>query len=102
MPLFAVIVERGSAWNWSLPMRSQDQWNEHAGFMDLLDAEGFIRAGGPLGHEDRAPRILHVIDAADENAIRDRLAEDPWHRNDMLRIVDIEPWTVLLGRVGRQ
>ena len=64
--------------------------------MDALADERFILAGGPLGPEDRAARILHVIDAADENAIRRRLAQDPWS-GDMLAIASIEPWTVLLG-----
>ena len=98
--LFAVIVERGPAWNWSLPMRRQIQWDEHAGFMDALVDEGFIRAGGPLGGEDDAARILHIVDSDDESAVRDRLKQDPWHHTGMLKVISIEPWTMLLGAVG--
>lgn len=99
MPYFVVTVERGSAWNWSQPMRRQQQWDEHAAFMDKLADDRFILAGGPLGNEDSAPRIMHVVDAPNEDAVRSRLATDPW-ANGMLRIVNIEPWTVLLGGFG--
>lgn len=100
MSLFAVIVERGAAWNWSLPMRRQNEWDAHAAFMDALVEQGFIQAGGPLGTEDNAAKILHLVDAPDESAVLQRLAEDPWHRSGMLRIAAVEPWTLLLGSVG--
>lgn len=100
MPYFAVIVERGAVWDWSLPMRRQKEWDAHAAFMDALVTEGFILIGGPLGNEDTAARILHVVQAAGESAVRERLAEDPWHRSGMLTIAAIEPWTVLLGSIG--
>lgn len=98
MSHFVVIVERGDAWDWSLPLRRQRQWDEHAAFMDALADEGFIVAGGPLGDEDRAGRILHVVDSPNEDAIRARLAMDPW-AGSMLKVASIEPWTVLLGGV---
>jgi uncharacterized protein YciI len=99
MPHFVVVVERGDAWDWSLPLRRQQQWEEHATFMDALVEEGFILAGGPLGDEDRASRILHVIYGANEEAIRSRLATDPW-AGSMLKVASVEPWTILLGGVG--
>lgn len=96
MPHFVVIIERGDAWDWSLPMRRQQQWDEHAAFMDALAEERFILAGGPLGDENDATRIIHVVDAPNEDAIRSRLATDPW-ADSMLKIVSVEPWTILLG-----
>jgi hypothetical protein len=72
MPYFALIVERGSPWNWDLPMRKQRDWYEHAAFMDRLAADRFILAGGPLGSEDAAPRILHIVEAPNEAAVRER------------------------------
>ena len=81
-------------------MRSQKQWTEHAAFMDGLSEGGFIVAGGPLGHEDRAPRVLHIVRAPDRASIESRLAEDPWMASQMLITLSIEPWTILLGSVG--
>jgi uncharacterized protein YciI len=97
MPYFAVIRQRGGAWNWSLPMRRQAEWEAHAAFMDALADEGFILAGGPLGGEDDAARVLHIIDAPGADTIEARMAEDPWTQMGLLHTVSIEPWTVLLG-----
>ena len=77
-------------------MRRQDRFNEHAAFMDALTDDGFVVAGGPLGGEDDAPRVLHVVDAPSEDAVRSRLAGDPWPES-MLRLASVEPWTILLG-----
>ena len=97
MPYFAVLLERDAAWNWSLPMRGQKAWDAHAAFMDRLAEEKFILAGGPLGDEDQARRMLHIVEAPDRATIETRLAEDPWRPMGLLRTVSIEPWTVLLG-----
>jgi hypothetical protein len=35
-------------------------------------------------------------------AVRERLAQDNWHRNGMLRITSIEAWTVLLDGLGME
>ena len=97
MPYFIVINERGPAWDWSRPMREQPAWGDHAAFMDALALDGFIVAGGPLGNEDRAARILHVIEATDRSAVQDRMATDPWLPMGLLRQASVEPWTILLG-----
>jgi uncharacterized protein YciI len=93
MALYAVRLERGGPWDWSRDLREQAGWDEHAGFMDDLVDAGFILLGGPL-EGDR--EILHVIEAESEEAVRSRLAEDPWWQNGMLRPVRVERWTVLL------
>lgn len=90
---FAVRLERGGPWDWSRDLRQQDGFAEHARYMDVLVEDGFIVLGGPIA-DDR--EILHAIDASSEQEIRDRLAEDNWAQNGMLRILSIEPWTVLL------
>jgi uncharacterized protein YciI len=94
---FAVRLERGGPWDWSRDLREQDGWDEHARFMDDLVQEGFIVLGGPLGGDRE---ILHAISAPSERAVRERLAEDNWARNGMLKIKSIEPWTVLLDGRG--
>jgi uncharacterized protein YciI len=98
MAYFVVIRERGDAWDWARPMRRQAKWDAHAAFMDALSEEGFILAGGPLGSEDEALRVLHVIEAADARAVEARLDDDPWTPTGMLKTVSIEPWTILLGK----
>jgi uncharacterized protein YciI len=77
-------------------MREQDGWDDHAAFMDALAAERFVLLGGPVGDGER--RFLLVVDAEDEAEIAARLDEDPWMPAEMLRLVDVQPWTLLLGR----
>lgn len=93
MALHVVRLERGGPWDWSRDLREQAGWDEHARFMDDLVDAGFILLGGPL-EGDR--ETLHVVEADSEDAIREKLAQDPWARNGMLRPVSIERWTILL------
>jgi uncharacterized protein YciI len=78
-------------------MREQAGWDEHARFMDGLADEGFIVLGGPLAD---GRDTLHVVEAESEEAIRARLAEDPWAPSGMLTPVSIEGWTILLDGRG--
>ena len=96
MATFAVFRERGPAWDWSRPLEAQDGWMEHAAFMEALVADGFVRLGGPLGDERR---VLLVVEAESEAAVRERLAGDPWPE-EMLRLAAIEPWQLRLGRLS--
>lgn len=97
MAHFVLIRERTGGWDWNKPMRQQVAWEAHAAFMDRLVDERIILAGGPLGTEDEAPRIMHVIEAPDADAVERWVAEDPWTPMGLLRTLSIEPWTVLLG-----
>jgi uncharacterized protein YciI len=92
---FAVRRRRGRAWNPAVPMREQKLWAEHAAFMNTLAAEGFVVLGGLLGD---GVDVLLIVDAPSEDAIRARLAADPWSPAGLLEIVRVEPWTILLER----
>ena len=96
MPYFAVVRGRGPAWVRSRPMREQVGWTAHAAFMDALADEGVIHLGGPLANDDS--RFLLIFKAENEEAIRTRLAADPWTSMAMLRVLSIEPWQILLGK----
>ena len=93
MTYFAVRRIRGPAWNTALPMRAQALWAEHAAFMNALAAEGFVVLGGPLGQGEN---VLLVINSVSEDALRTRLAADPWSASGLLEIGRVESWTVLL------
>jgi len=93
MANFAVRLVHGPGWDTSRPIRAQDGWDEHAAFMDGLVDDGFIILGGPVGD---GAQTLHVVEAADENQLRARLAEDPWASAGLLQIGTIEPWALWL------
>ncbi len=63
--------------------------------MDALVDDGFLLIGGPLGDVE-GKRTMHAVEAADEQAVRTRFAEDPWAAMGLLRVVSVEPWTIWL------
>ena len=60
--------------------------------MDGLVNAGFIVLGGPLADEHR---VVHVVEAESENAVRATFARDPWSETH-LRVASIDPWTIRL------
>ena len=74
-------------------MREQAGWDEHARYMDNLVAKGFVLLAGPLEGERE---VLWIVEAESAEAIRERMAEDPWATNGMLSPTTIERWTVVL------
>ena len=91
--MFLVVLRRsGPQWDPSLPLEEQSGWSEHASFMDGLVAKGFIVLGGPLADEQR---VVHAVEAQSEDAIRAKLARDPWSQTHLV-IDTIDPWTIRL------
>jgi hypothetical protein len=67
--------------------------------MDSLVADRFIVVGGPVGRGDLS---AHLVEAAAEQEIRYRLAEDPWAIDAHLTVESVEPWSLWLdGRHTR-
>jgi uncharacterized protein YciI len=93
MAMFHVLLLRsGPEWNPARPLEEQSGWPEHASFMNGLVDEGFVVLGGPLGDEHR---VVHVVEAESEDAIRATLARDPWSGSHL--VVDaIDQWTIRL------
>jgi uncharacterized protein YciI len=91
--MYHVVVSRsGPEWQTGRPLEEQSGWEQHAAFMDALVDDGFIVLGGPLGDERR---VVHAIEAESPEAIRARLASDPWSETH-LRIESIDAWTIRL------
>jgi len=98
MANFAVRLVHSHGWDNSRPIRGQVAWDDHAAFMDALVDAGFIVVGGPVGD---GQQTLHLVEAADEDEIRARLAEDPWASAGLLQVGTIEPWELWLdGRLA--
>lgn len=91
---YTVIRESGENWNPRLSLRQQEQWDEHAAFMDALADDGFVVLGGPLGNGEK---FLLIINAKSEQEIAARLADDPWTPLGLLRTASVERWEILLG-----
>jgi uncharacterized protein YciI len=93
---FLVVLRRsGPQWDPSRPMEEQSDWPAHASFMDGLVDSGFVVLGGPLADEHR---VVHVVEAESEEAIRATLARDPWSETHLV-MDTIDPWTIRLDGV---
>jgi uncharacterized protein YciI len=93
MTMFLVMLRRsGPEWDPARPMEEQSGWAEHAAFMDALVAEGFLVLGGPLADDHR---VVHVVEADSEDAVRAQLAGDPWSGSH-LQVDSVDSWTIRL------
>jgi len=90
---FHVVVHRsGPDYDRSLPLEQQSGWDEHAAFMEALVDAGFLVLGGPLGDEYR---VVHVVEAASDDEVRETLARDPWSGTHLV-IDSVDAWTLRL------
>jgi hypothetical protein len=94
MKLFAVIRTLGEAWQPSLPLERQADWDGHRSFMNGLLKDGFVVLGGPL---DGSRDVLLIVRANTPDEITDRLQTDPWTSMNLLKVSRIAPWTLRLG-----
>jgi hypothetical protein len=93
MAMFLVTRVPGRRWDDARSVRQQAGWTEHAAFMDSLVEDGFVVLGGPLGH---GTRFVFAVDAHSDDEITDRLADDPWEAEGLLRTTQVEPWALWL------
>jgi uncharacterized protein YciI len=98
MSRFVVVREAGIGWTDGAGALAQPGVAEHSSFMNELADQGFLLLAGPLANSelDRI-RALVIVEAADEAAIEERLAADPWARAEKLRTVSVTPWQVFVG-----
>lgn len=93
MAMFHVVLRRsGPRWDSSQRLEDQSDWPAHASFMDGLVDDGFVVLGGPLSDEHR---VVHVVEAESEDAVRATFARDPWSETH-LQVDSVEPWTIRL------
>ena len=95
MSYFVVIRETGPGWDPEKPLREQAGWDEHADFINALEADGIVLLGGALGGGGGS--FLLLMNARHEAEIRRRLEDDPWTSMGLLRLTSVEPWEQLTG-----
>ena len=88
--VFLVVREPGTAWVRDQPLRAQPGFAAHSAFMDGLFASGRVLFGGPLTAIPN--RIVLVASAKDRDAVFELFREDPWFRDDVLRVASVHAW----------
>jgi uncharacterized protein YciI len=90
---FVTISSAGPKRDLSKGTREQPLWDEHAAFIDQLVADGFILMGGPLVDEGGA---LLIVNAEDENEVREKLKNDPWFTRGVLKLESVKRWQIFI------
>jgi uncharacterized protein len=90
---FVAISSAGPNRDFSKGTREQPFWDEHAAFIDQLVAEGFIFMGGPLVDEGGS---LLIFNAEDENEVREKMKNDPWLKQGILKQESIKRWQIFI------
>ena len=90
---FLAFSSAGPNRDFSKDTREQPFWDEHAAFIDQLVEDGFILMGGPLVDEGGS---LLIINAEDENEVRDKLKNDPWMQHGILKLESIKRWQIFI------
>ena len=67
--------------------------DEHAAFIDQLVAEGFILMGGPFVDQGGA---MLIVNAEDENEVREKLRNDPWMEHGVLKLESVKRWQIFI------
>ena len=90
---FVVISSAGPNRDLSKGTREQPFWEEHAEFIDRLVAEGSILMGDPLVDEGGS---LLIFNAEDENEVREKMKNDPWSKQGILKQESIKRWQIFI------
>jgi uncharacterized protein YciI len=91
--LFLAISSAGLNRDFSKDTREQSFWDEHAKFIDQLVDDGFILMGGPLVDEGGS---LLIVNAEDENEVREKLKNDPWAKHGILKLESVKRWQIFI------
>jgi uncharacterized protein YciI len=96
---FIAISSAGPNRDQSKGTREQPFWDEHAAFIDQLVDEGFILMGGPLVDVREMPTgALLIVNAQDENEVREKLKNDPWFERGILKLESIKRWQIFIDQ----
>jgi uncharacterized protein YciI len=90
---FVVISSAGPNRDRSKGTREQPLWDGHAAFIDQLVAEGFILMGGPFVDEGGS---MLIVNADDENQVREKLKNDPWMKHGVLKLESVKRWQIFI------
>jgi uncharacterized protein YciI len=92
---FLAISAAGPHRDFSKDTREQAFWDEHAKFIDRHVDDGFILMGGPLVDEGGS---LLILNAEDENEVREKLKNDPWTEHGILKLESVKRWQIFIDQ----
>jgi uncharacterized protein YciI len=94
---FAAFVHRAEAWDNARPPHEQSGFPDHAKFVAELESSGFIAIAGLMQPSND---VLFVFRAESEEAVRLRMAADPWQQDGHARLGRVEEVNFRIGEPG--
>ncbi len=91
---FAVIVQRGAAWNQAVPSSEQPNYDEHGAVWRKLESDGFVAMAGLM---KESMEVLFIIRADSIEEVHKRIGEDPWQKDGLAKIARVEPIDIRFG-----
>src|SRR5690242_9811510 len=95
--LFAAFVHRAGAWDPARPPQEQSGFADHAKFVAGLEASGFIPQAGLMQPSND---VLFIFRAHSEEAVRRRMAEDPWQKDGHAKLGRVEEVSFRIAAPG--
>src|SRR5689334_4974350 len=95
--LFAAFVHRTEVWDPALPAHEQVGFAGHAAFVAGLEASGFIAQAGLMQPSND---VLFIFRADSEEAVRRRMADDPWQKDGHAKLGRVEEVSFRIGAPG--
>lgn len=94
---FAAFVHRAGAWDQARPPQEQPGFPDHAKFVAELESSGFIAMAGLMQPSND---VLFIFRAESEEAVRQRMAQDPWQKDGHARLGRVEEVHFRIGAPG--
>ena len=91
---FVGIVERTAKWDKGKEAHEHEGFADHAAYMDGLTAAGFIAMAGLML---ASSEVLFVFLADSEEEVRAKMAQDPWQKSGLARLVRLEEAMFRIG-----
>lgn len=83
----------GNSWVAGIDSWEQRSYREHADYLNNVHTNNRILIGGPLWDYSEIQIAIEATSACEVEAI---LADDPWLKQDMLRIERVTKWVLLI------
>jgi uncharacterized protein YciI len=89
-PYSIVLYGHGPAWIEGRPTREQPLWDDHAAFIDQVQADDQIVLAGPFADWSGALQVMR----GDPDSVRALCANDPWVVAGVFSEPDVRPFLI--------
>jgi uncharacterized protein YciI len=94
--LFVIVRKRSAGWVAEKQLLDQPDYAGHIAFVRKYFRQGAIRHIGQLGAE--GTHFQYIVRAADADAARRLIGEDPWDKTKIVEIEAVRPYTPFFGQ----